>query len=137
MRVIGQTKDAGFQIGVRKTFSIGLESAWAFMFSQKGLELWLGLPEVQMLVLGGNYKTINGIEGGVTVLKVFSHVRMSYKKPEWANSSSLQVRLINSKGKVTISFHQDHLLDLSQRNEMKNHWDQVLLAIGKEINKIE
>src|SRR6478735_7954693 len=119
MKVIGQTKDAGFQIGVKKTFSIGLESAWDFMFSQKGLALWLGLPEAQTLVLGDNYKTIDGIEGKVTVLKDFSHVRMSYKKPEWANSCALQVRLINSKGKVTISFHQDHLLDLSQRNEMK------------------
>ncbi len=133
MKAIGQTKDAGFQIGVRKTFSIGLENAWHFMFSPKGLELWLGLPDAQKLVLGDGYKTIDGIEGKVTVLKDYSHVRMSWKKPEWPNSSTLQVRLINSKGKVTISFHQDHLLDLTQRNEMKVHLGRVLDIIGINI----
>lgn len=104
------------------------------MFSKKGLSVWLGAIEGQTLALGNSYKTMEGIEGKVTILKDLSHVRMSWKKPEWVNASALQVRLINSKGNTTISFHQDRLLDLAQRMEMKAHWDRVLLAIEKEIN---
>ncbi len=33
-RIIGQTKAAGFQVGVRRSFSISQEDAWSFSLHQ-------------------------------------------------------------------------------------------------------
>ena len=41
-KTVRQTKDAGFQIGVRKTLPISIDKAWDFLFSDEGLEIWLG-----------------------------------------------------------------------------------------------
>ncbi|MEJ7683796.1 MAG: hypothetical protein WKG06_39240 [Segetibacter sp.] len=38
-KTVGQTKDAGFQIGLRKTFPISADTAWTFCFQMKDLQL--------------------------------------------------------------------------------------------------
>jgi len=40
-RIIGQTKGTGFQVGVRRSFSISQEDAWNLLTSPDGLNLWL------------------------------------------------------------------------------------------------
>ena len=44
---------------------------------------------------------------------------MSYNKPEWENSSTLQIRFIPLKNKTTISFHLEKIKDLEQRVEVE------------------
>jgi hypothetical protein len=39
MRTIGQTRDAGFQIGARRTLSIPLAEAWRLLTSREGLQI--------------------------------------------------------------------------------------------------
>jgi len=134
-KVVGQTKDAGFQIGVRKTFAVHVETIWNFLFSEAGLLTWLGKISVENFELGKLYKTEEEIEGKVNVIKPGSHIRMSWKPKHWTNISTLQIRVIPSKEKTTISFHQDKLLDSNQRDEMKKHWDNVLMKIENEILK--
>jgi hypothetical protein len=41
-RGVGQTQATGFQIGVRKTFSISVRDAWNLLTSKKGIPTWLG-----------------------------------------------------------------------------------------------
>jgi uncharacterized protein YndB with AHSA1/START domain len=118
-KIIGKTKSVGFEIGVRKTFPVSLENAWSLFFSTEGLETWLGKTEQGHLEVDEPYNTREGIPGKVRILKPLSHIRMSWKKEDWNNSSTLQVRLIKAKDKTTISFHQDNLADNNQRNEMK------------------
>lgn len=52
---VGQTKDAGFQIGARKTAAIPLEEAWDLLISPGGLRVWLGAPAIDW--------TPEGVEG--------------------------------------------------------------------------
>jgi len=127
----GQTKDVGFQFGVRKTFSFSVEEVWAFMFSNQGLKIWLGELDSE-LELKKPYKTQEEITGVLRVFKAHSHVRMTWKKKDWENTSTLQVRTIAKKGKTTISFHQEHLLDALQRKEMKDYWSRKMKIIEKE-----
>lgn len=44
---IGLTKDSGYQVGARKPM-VSIEEAWDFLVSERGLNLWLGTinPEV-------------------------------------------------------------------------------------------
>jgi uncharacterized protein YndB with AHSA1/START domain len=130
---IGQTKDTGFQIGVRKTFAVSVETAWDFLFSEKGLAFWLGKFELENFSLDKPYKTKDGIEGKISTFNPFSNIRMTWKPTHWTNISTLQIRVINSKGKATVSFHQDRLLGNDQRNEMKKHWDNVITKLETEL----
>ncbi|WP_207534859.1 hypothetical protein [Desertivirga arenae] len=126
--LVGLTKDAGWQFGLRKTFSYSKEYLWDFMFSKSGLVIWLGEIEDELEIKKA-YLTGDGIEGTVTTLTPYSHVRMSWKKKEWNNFSALQVRIIGDREKATISFHQDKLLSNDQREEMKLYWNQKLAEI--------
>ncbi len=41
-KTVGLTKDVGWKFGLRKTFPYSQEYLWDFMFSDKGLKIWLG-----------------------------------------------------------------------------------------------
>ena len=134
-KIVGQTKDAGFQIGVRKTFDVPAETSWDYLFSEAGISTWLGNVHLEALELNKAYKTKEGIEGKVTVFKTGSHIRLTWKPKHWENTSFLQIRVIPGKGKTTISFHQDKLLDSQQRDEMKKYWDAVIQKIEAAIGE--
>jgi uncharacterized protein YndB with AHSA1/START domain len=133
-KVVGDTKDAGFQFGLRKTFHISFDEVWNFMFSLNGLKIWLGSLAIE-LSEKQDYKTKEGIEGEIRLIKVHSHIRLTWKKKGWDNVSQLQVRVMNTDGKTVIGFHQDHLSDANQRNEMKDHWNKVMEKISRELEK--
>ena len=132
-KLVGQTKDNGFQIGVRKSYPVSVDTAWSFLFSEAGLSTWLGEINLEHLELNKPYKTKEGIEGKVSVFKPNSHIRLTWKPKHWTNTSALQIRVLPSKDKSTISFHQDKLLDSKQRNEMKKYWDTVIEKIENKI----
>ena len=129
-KVIGQTKDAGFEVGVRKTFPVSVEQAWDFLFSDQGFSIWLGGIKPDAFDINQNYKTKEGTEGKPGIFKPYSHTRLTWRKKDWDNTSTLQLRVINAKGKATVSFHQEKLLNSKQRDEMKAHWDKVIAQIG-------
>ncbi|ELR70018.1 hypothetical protein C900_04388 [Fulvivirga imtechensis AK7] len=129
---VGLTKDVGYQFGLRKTFPVSVEQAWDFLFSDKGLKIWLGALDSE-LELNMQYKTTEGIEGLVRVIKPYSHVRMNWKKKNWKNMSTVQVRTIENNGKTTISFHQEKLLNAAQREEMKAYWNRKMNELSEKL----
>ncbi|MFT4062672.1 MAG: hypothetical protein QM642_09985 [Edaphocola sp.] len=40
-KIVGQTKDRGWQFGVRQTVSSNANEVWDFLFSDNGEKLWL------------------------------------------------------------------------------------------------
>ncbi len=134
---VGKTKDVGFQFGIRQSFGVSAEKAWDFMFSDKGLKIWLGDLKND-LVAKENYLTQNGIEGFVRVFKPNSHIRINWKKKDWTNISTVQVRIIE-KGinKSIISFHQEKLVDVKQREEMKKYWSEKMDRIASEMELLK
>ncbi len=125
---VGLTKDAGWQFGLRKTLLYPQEYTWDFMFSDRGLRIWLGELD-NKLEIKKPYKTQKGIEGLVKVFKPYSHIRMNWKRKNWDNTSIVQVRVIGNQEKATISFHQEKLLDNNQREEMKLYWNEKMKEI--------
>ena len=133
-KVVGQTKDAGFQIGVRKTFPASVDRTWDFLFSDTGLAIWLGEIDHGNLELDKNYKTKDGTDFKSSILKPYSHIRLTWRKNGWDNTSIVQMRIISSKEKAIISFHQEKLANSQQRAEMKAHWDKIVARIGDYLN---
>lgn len=131
---VGKTKDVGFEIGVRKTIPVSPDEAWNYLFSKDGVKLWLGeLTPSMGLETGKQYQTSTGVAGTVKVLKHLSHIRLTWRKKDWSNTSTLQIRVIQARTGTTISFHQECLLDSEQREAMKLHWTEVLEKISKSI----
>src|SRR5262249_42891128 len=106
---VGLTKNAAWQIGVRKTIDFPFNEVWDFMVSSKGIINWLGDVGGKNLQLNVSYKTKEGTEGIVSLITHQSHIRLTWRKRNWQNTSSLQVRIIPYGNKTTISFHQDKL----------------------------
>ena len=128
-RLIGQTKSVGFEVGARKTFPISVEQAWALLTSKQGWNIWLGNVEGMVFEPGQHYRTANGVEGEVRVINPCVNIRLTWKLPEWATPSTVQVRTILSGKHTTISFHQEKLAGAQEREAMHARWQAVLQAL--------
>ncbi|NET33434.1 MAG: ATPase [Cyanothece sp. SIO1E1] len=131
---LGQTKEVGFQFGLRKTFPISSEEMWDFIFSEKGVGIWLGKLKTEF-ELQKHFETESGITGFVRVINPYSHIRINWKKKGWNNLSTLQIRVISKQEKSTLSIHQEKLLDFEQRAVMKEYWNATMSKITSELNK--
>jgi len=124
---VGVTKDAGIQIGVRKTIAITKEQAWTFLTSPQGLPLWIGNVPAFRMEKGFEYEAAEGVCGKITVVEPFQKVRMTWKRPEWDQPSRLQFYLLSAKGgKTTIAIHQEMLEDVYMREMMRRFWEKLL-----------
>ncbi|MBB6672181.1 SRPBCC family protein [Cohnella nanjingensis] len=132
----GQTASAGFQIGVRRTYPISPERAWAFLLSPEGLKLWLGELSQLELQAGHRYTTEEGTTGELRVVNPVRQLRMTWQPKGWEQHSTLQIRLIPSSSdpeKTTISFHQEKLRDAHAREAMKRRWEEVAAGIMEKV----
>ncbi|RZJ49592.1 MAG: hypothetical protein EOO19_05125 [Chryseobacterium sp.] len=114
----GLTKDVGWQFGVRKSFPLNANEVWDFLFSDNGTKLWLKNADKEF-----------------STFKDLSHVRTKWKLKGWINEATLQMRVLSSKGKTTIAFHIDKLLNENQREETKTYWTKILENITKQLNE--
>jgi uncharacterized protein YndB with AHSA1/START domain len=126
-------KDAAWQVGVRKTIDVSFNIVWDYMVSCHGIANWLGDVGKNNLQLNVSYETKEGIEGIVSLITHPSHIRLTWRKRNWDNTSTLQVRIIPSGSKTTISFHQDKLNDVKQRERMREYWQAVIDKIEKAL----
>ncbi|PKO16571.1 MAG: ATPase [Chloroflexi bacterium HGW-Chloroflexi-10] len=124
--IVGKTKDRGFQIGVRKTFPISLEQAWKLIVSPEGIRLWLGDVDDFYLVKGHIYQTRDGASGKVGVVNFRENIRLTWQPPQWSQASTIQVRVIPSRNKTVIGFHQEQLAGPLEREQMRQRWARVL-----------
>ncbi len=132
-RTIGKTKDVGFQVGARKTFNIRLEKAWDFITSSSALAIWLG--EIKQINEGVHFQLENGISGQIRVFSPLSHIRLSWKHPDWERSSTIQIRVIPRKDKTVIAFHQEHLPGIEEREIRKEFFKNVLQEFESMLTK--
>ena len=131
---VGKTKDVGFQFGIRKTIPVSTEKVWDFLFSESGLKIWLGNLKSDLELKKG-FETLNGIKGLVRVFKPNSHIRLNWKPKNWENMSTVQMRVMRNESKTTIAIHQEKLLNLERRNEMKEYWTEKIEILTTEMNK--
>lgn len=126
-RKVGQTQDANYQIGVRKTVEGSVEEIWELLMSNRGSTHWLGEHSIKTFEKGTEFETKDGKSGEIRVFKPYEHIRLTWKLKDWDRPSTLQIRAIPaSSGKTTISFHQEKLSDGKMRERMREHWKGVL-----------
>ncbi|CAG7651249.1 hypothetical protein PAESOLCIP111_06275 [Paenibacillus solanacearum] len=135
---VGVTKDAGVQIGVRRTMEMTKEQAWHFLTSPQGMKLWIGTVSAMQWQKGYEFVSEEGVSGKLTVVVPLQKLRMTWKRPEWDKASRLQIYLLStSSGKTTIALHQEMLEDVYMRDVMKRHWEQALVHVKNHAEAVQ
>lgn len=125
-RVLGETKDAGFQIGVQKSMDISAAKAWKLLTSSDGLKIWLGTIPKLTLKKGSTYATKEGTTGEIRSIEKNKRLRLTYQPKNFKKPSTLQIYLLETNKKCSVRFHQEKLPSKTMRATMKTHWQGVL-----------
>lgn len=128
-RVIGETADQGFEIGVSKTLPIDKNKLWNFLFSGEGLKIWLGEVNDFKMKPKFRFVTTDGTEGEIRTIKDKERIRLVYEPKNFKKPSTLQLYLESSGEKIRLGFHQERLENEKIRSEMKAHWEKTLVEI--------
>lgn len=135
-RTTGQTRDTGFQIGVRRTLPIQHEDAWNLITSKKGARIWLGGASDIKFEKGSRYHLKDGTSGEVRVFNQNSHLRITWHLNGWKRPSTIQVRVIPKGERTVIAFHQEHLPGAKERETRRAHYisalDELQRVVGSE-----
>ncbi len=125
-RVVGQTADAGYQVGVQRTLPLSLAATWRFLVSDDAVRDWLGGGVDTELAAGVRYATEDGISGEIRVVKPGDRIRLTRQEGTGA-SSTLQIALTPSGDrKTSVRFHHEKLTSTADRERMRQSWTEVL-----------
>lgn len=123
---VGETADAGFQVGAQRTLPVEATRVWALLTTRPGRDVWLGEVEDLNLEPGVTYRTEEGAAGEVRSVREGERVRLSWQPEGWARRSTIQVTVTAKGGKSTIGFHHERLPDLEARQAMRTRWREAL-----------
>lgn len=127
-RVLGQTADAGFEVGVSRTFAAPPARVWEVIVARS--DLWLGAGSLP-LEARQPYR-VEGIDGGtvegeVRVVKPGDRIRMTWRPEGWAKAAVLQLSLSpTSSGKTALTAHMEKLPDAEAREGMRERLRRAL-----------
>lgn len=129
LRAVGQTADAGFQVGVQRTLQAPVGAVWELLTARP--QLWLGggapLPEK-----GRRYAvTAQGVhpaaDGEIRVVTPERRLRLTWRPEGWDAPATLQLTLTERRpGATTLGVHLEKLPDGDAREAMREHWRRVM-----------
>lgn len=119
----GLTKDAGWQLGVRRTVPSPPDEVWEYLLG-RGLAVWLG--DTDLGDPGGAYETADGVRGQIRSRADGLRIRLTWQPPEWSHDSTLQITLLPAATGTTIGLHQERLVSAEQREDLLGHWREIL-----------
>ncbi|MEV5537677.1 SRPBCC domain-containing protein [Saccharopolyspora shandongensis] len=125
--MIGQTKDAGFQIGVSKTVPHRPDEVWGFLTSPADIALWLGAGAT--LEKGATYRTTDGTTGEIRSHRELDRVRLTWRPADWDHDTTVQVAIVGKGDRTQLRFHQEWLADADERARQRDHWRRTMTAV--------
>lgn len=132
-RIVGETADVGFQVGVQRSVAATVTEVWELITSRP--ELWLGEGASVTFDKGERYAVLPGhgapgVSGEVRVVKPGDRLRMTWQPQGWPAPATLQLALSASgSGKTAIHAHLEKLPDADVREAMRKHWREALERI--------
>jgi uncharacterized protein YdhG (YjbR/CyaY superfamily)/uncharacterized protein YndB with AHSA1/START domain len=128
-RVVGETADTGFQVGVIRTLPVSAQDMWERVATRP--ERWLGVGAKLTLEPGAGYEVpkrrgVPGVRGEVRVVKPGQRIRMTWQPEGWKKPATLQLTLVPKARGVAFHVHMEKLPDAKAREAMREHWSRVL-----------
>ena len=136
LREVGETADAGFQVGCQRTLPVAKADLWAWLLSPAGVETWLGEGVEFEGRPGETYSTTDSIRGEVRTRSDEQRLRLTWQPPGWKKPSTLQFTVScprNTADRTTLRIHHEHLADPATREAMRTRWQAVLAAIESQV----
>ncbi|PJJ65685.1 SRPBCC family protein [Compostimonas suwonensis] len=127
----GLTKDAGWEMGARRTFPVPLAHAWNTLLGP-ALPTWLGVDSLGTTV-GEEYTTVDGTRGRLRSYTEGKRLRLSWQPAEWTHDSTLQLTVLPAASGTTIAFHHERLAGREERKQMLTHWHGVLDSLETQL----
>ncbi len=122
---VGETKDAGWQIGVARTVQADFDDVWDYLISSEGLTTWLGEGIATPLEVGQQYRTAENVRGEIRSLRPHDRVRLTWQPANRDDHATIQIALTPAKTGCTIRFHTERLSDRDERERMRSHWRRI------------
>lgn len=121
-RVPGETADAGFQVGVRRTYPFDADDLWRRLTRPDAVAVWLGGPAE---LVAGEIFGNSAASGELRVVKEADRIRFT-RSEGGKPASTVQLALTQTgSGKTSITFHHEKLADAEEREAMRAHWKAV------------
>jgi activator of HSP90 ATPase len=134
-KVVGLTKNVGFQFSITKTCAVSVDEAWDFLLSESGIAIWLGDIHFEDFELNNSLITKSGIEAKITIFKADSHLRLAWKPPNWSNNSFIEIRVLTNKDRAKLGLLHTHMMSIEQRQEVKIYWTKIMHEMGLKLAK--
>lgn len=125
-RVVGQTADGRFQVGVQRTLPIDHRRAWALLTSTDGVRAWLGDAGAIAFEPGESWRAAGGDEGEIRVVHADSHARLTRNPGGWARPSTIQIRVEPKGDRAVVGFHEENLPARDDREARRAHYRAAL-----------
>ena len=125
-RVVGQTADGLFQVGVQRTLPLSGERAWALLTSPDGVRAWLGDGVDLAFQEGETYRTADGATGEVRVVRDGSHARLTRDSGVGDRPSTIQIRVEAKGDRAVVGMHEENLPGEKNREERRTHYRAAL-----------
>lgn len=121
----GQTRDAGWQVGVSRTIDASPQTVWETLISDAGLAVWLG-PDAQLPhEAGGRWSTADAA-GEVRSFREGDRVRLRLPTDDGAAETTGQLAVVATEdGRTRLVLHEEHLRDPGERLRRRTHWRGV------------
>jgi uncharacterized protein YndB with AHSA1/START domain len=123
---VGETRDAGWEIGVSRTVGHPVEQVWALLTSRRGLDLWLGAGASPAPERGATYESTGGTRGEVRSWHRHDRIRLTWQPGDWDHETIVQVTVRANGDRTTIGFHQERMVDGAERERQRDHWRAVM-----------
>lgn len=127
---IGLTRDAGWELGVRRTLPLTRDQAWELL-RDAWLPRWLDVDAVP-LVVGAELHRGAATVGRVVGAHLGRRLRVRWDQPDIDGETVLQVTLIDAAGGTTVAIHQERLGTAEQREDLLERWTAELDALRAE-----
>jgi hypothetical protein len=121
----GLTAKVGYQAGVRRSFSVGADTAWSGWGDVHGLTRWVGAVP-QGLEKGSVVTLPDGTRMKVVSKEPPKLLRLRLEREEWSRARTFQLRLIPSVHGITVALHADGLPDVAEREALLKRWTHAL-----------
>lgn len=123
---VGLTRDAGWEIGVRRTLPFPAGAIWDLLLSDAGRSTWLGGDTELPTVPRTRFRTTNGTVGELRSYAPGRLLRLTWQPADWPSPSTLQVRVLPTATGTTLSIHHERLDNEERRSEMREHWSATI-----------
>jgi uncharacterized protein YndB with AHSA1/START domain len=131
---VGQTKDAGWEVGVRKTVDRSLDEVWDYLLGD-GLPLWLGDIDALPTDKGAAFETRDGVRGRIRSYTANYRVRVSWQPNDWPHDTTLQLTVKEAATGTTIAIHHENLADRDERKLMLGYWKDVVASLATAVTR--